>query len=312
MKIINPLPALGLGEIITPNRTIRWITTTLSYATFFKKDVPRFPNLTISDLAPEVKACGLYWCAQVYNNPRVINGSATAAAATPDWTYPLDIQHTTGDTSEQNSEGRFDVLHPVSGNTSFLGNFTIMQSPHLTLTDLFTNLFTLSFADGNEVFPTAWHEPDTGPLAHAGMSGFTSAVWRNKSIEATFARLAASLTEQIRMEFGFANASVGLALDRETYVLVRWEWLALPMGVFVLAVGLLVATVVVNGRTRTVIWKSSSVALLMHRLEGWSGGDLVRPRNVGEMNAFAAGAWATLMGGQEGYRFVRESKLERG
>jgi hypothetical protein len=65
-----------LGNIILPEGSdIYWFSTVLSYATFFNANVKSLPKVSPAMLAPEVLACGLYPCGQVWSDLTVTNGA---------------------------------------------------------------------------------------------------------------------------------------------------------------------------------------------------------------------------------------------
>lgn len=80
--------------------------------------------------------------------------------------------------------------------------------------------------------------------------------------------LVAAVTNALRslsttVEEGFTLAAV-------TQINVKWQWLALPMTILLLACICLVMTIIKTYHEQTVIWKSSALALMLHPLQGWS------------------------------------------
>jgi hypothetical protein len=137
------------------------------------------------------------------------------------------------------------------------------------------------------------------------MIGFADALFKDRDISQTFSRIAVSMTESIWMS-NSSRIVHGNALSDQTYVEVRWEWMAIPLIVLVFAIVLLIITIFVNSKQGTRIWKSSAVALLVHGMHGWSEQELAAMKSLEEMNYFAAGAKAKL--GREGssyYKFTR-------
>ena len=56
--------------------------------------------------------------------------------------------------------------------------------------------------------------------------------------------------------------ATGIALKAETYVHVRWAWIALPVLDLLAAVIFLLVTIIRASRERIPVWKSSSLATL--------------------------------------------------
>lgn len=83
----------------------------------------------------------------------------------------------------------------------------------------------------------------------------------------------------------------------ETYIHVRWEWLSLPVGLATLSIVFLVATIAKNERRRGMAWKSSSLALLFHGLEGVGRG---AGEGLGQMKEVAKRTRVVLTRGDDG------------
>ena len=127
--------------------------------------------------------------------------------------------------------------------------------------------------------------------------------------------VAASVTSQIRggEQQGDNKATAwinGTALGAETYIHVRWAWLALPLGEAALTAALLAVTILVS--RRQPLLKESVIALLASGIDGWhpektcnrAGGPHHLRR---ELDAQARAMWATLEPEPAGWvRFRRE------
>lgn len=279
VKMTSPDVADGLGNLLKPNRT--YLATVLSYSTFFDKGQKRLPEVTPDLLDPKVFACGLYWCGHVYTNSSVING--TLRTTKPSSAYNLGMIYDSDGSNIfiQTNETRSDVFRvPEEDRATFPANdtFTVSQTAHLKLSHFFYQLFNITNLSGNEDFSVF-------PEREQGLYGISDVIFKDRNITQTFENNAAAMTEQVRV----SNSSYrvkGLAWENETYVLVRWEWMTLPLAVLVMSVAYLVTTIAANGARRERIWKSSSLALLYHGLNGWSHEDL-RAENVQDMNKMA-------------------------
>lgn len=80
-------------------------------------------------------------------------------------------------------------------------------------------------------------------------------------------RLSSALTNAIRSSSDKEMIS-GDAYDKESYVNVRWEWLALPLGLLILGAVFLIATIRKTAREKDEVgvWKSSAIATLLYGL----------------------------------------------
>lgn len=86
--------------------------------------------------------------------------------------------------------------------------------------------------------------------------------------------LAKAMTTFIRSP-GNPNATEhveGGAYRQETYVHVQWAWMALPGLLVAASIVILLATMFKNESNGALPWKTSSLALLFHGLDGMGGG----------------------------------------
>ncbi|KAL9061347.1 MAG: hypothetical protein Q9162_000221 [Coniocarpon cinnabarinum] len=77
-----------------------------------------------------------------------------------------------------------------------------------------------------------------------------------------------SRTEVVRTS-GNKTLLPGRAYQTTTFIHVQWGWLALPITLMVLTILLLIIVIIQTHKKRAVVWKSSSLALLFHKLDGW-------------------------------------------
>lgn len=211
IKHASPAIELGLGHLISTKT--KWVATFLTYATFFDETQRDMPLITLKHLKPDITACGLYWCGQVYDNPSVVNGSLVST--NPSVSYALDfvLQRDGKWKYIQRDDGRYGIMVvPGSSAAEFPGNssFTISYDTNARLKHILKNMFSLSKSTGNDRF-RVFPEPESGP------DSFTDAVYHHQNISDTFAGVAKSLTELVRTSNG-AQLVSGLALDNETYV----------------------------------------------------------------------------------------------
>ncbi|KAK3180820.1 hypothetical protein K4F52_007911 [Lecanicillium sp. MT-2017a] len=87
VKLMSPSIELGLGDFISTDT--RWIQTFLSYVTFLDNAQTHMPPMSLDHLRPEIFACGIYWCGQVYDDIAVVEGSLNLSS--PSATFGLEI-----------------------------------------------------------------------------------------------------------------------------------------------------------------------------------------------------------------------------
>lgn len=101
-------------------------------------------------------------------------------------------------------------------------------------------------------------------------------------------RLATALTNVIRSS---ANRDMleGKAFNRETYVSVRWEWLTLPIGLLLLSLVFLAATIFKSAleKDQVGVLKNSAILTLLYGLPDEMRGKLTRSSSTGTPRAKA-------------------------
>lgn len=90
----------------------------------------------------------------------------------------------------------------------------------------------------------------------------------NMDIPNVFDAVAESMTNYIRSIPGpYAHRALGSRIDTIVFVQVRWEWLALPLSVEIMAVIFTLGVIRRNQIHRLPPWKSSALALVSYRLD---------------------------------------------
>jgi hypothetical protein len=104
----------------------------------------------------------------------------------------------------------------------------------------------------------------------------------SKNVTLHVERLATALTNAIRASSS-GESFLGTAASSETYVMVRWIWLSLPLGALVLCFIFLVATVVKSSKERehVGVWKTSALATLLYGLPDDLQQKIIRHTSVG-------------------------------
>ena len=314
LRLTKVDPRYGLGSLI--NDDITWEATILSYATQYNKDIRPMPPLRIQDLRPDIHACGVYFCAQAFQDLAVQNGSLINTF--PAVSLPLHyIPDSDGRPEGVLVDGDFSVILALNNtNTdaaSFPGNATFLLAQKALFNlqgivrETFFAIFNLTQSTGNDAF-SVFPEPNSG------MDGLLKTAYKNMS--AAFDHLASGIGGQLRMADG-SRPTAGSALADETFVRVRWEWMALPLAVLSCTILLLAGAIVRDhhggqqpgGATTRRIWKSSSIALLMHPLQGCERQGEEQLSDLEKMDEFARGVKVRLetcgSGNGLGYTFVR-------
>lgn len=80
------------------------------------------------------------------------------------------------------------------------------------------------------------------------------------------ARIADSVTASMRNAVGSGSAVQGKALGVQTYVHARWVWSVAPVALVVSTFLFMASTILLSLRNGIPVWKSSSLAVLVHGL----------------------------------------------
>ncbi|KAF2145869.1 uncharacterized protein K452DRAFT_263274 [Aplosporella prunicola CBS 121167] len=191
---------------------------------------------------PDITECNITWCARTYHGISVTAGVFDVGAVKD---HALEIVK---DREFVSLNYRFDIYSddPYSGNRSFY-IYGVDRS------------FTVNYL--KNVFSTD-SEQDLG-----------QALMRSASIADTVHNITTSMSYAI----GRSQSSykvLGSAIFTQTYIKVRWAWCSLPLAVVLMGVAFLVCTMVYTKRAGVGTWKSSSLAPLYARLEGWDAKDV--------------------------------------
>jgi len=104
-----------------------------------------------------------------------------------------------------------------------------------------------------------------------------------------FERLATAMTNVVRSSDESKNMLGGKAYNQENYVSVRWEWLTLPIGLLLISLVFLSATVAKSAmeRDRVGVWKTSAYATLLYGLPDEMQQRITRSSSTGTPRAKA-------------------------
>lgn len=261
--------AWDLGWDTLGNGKLEPLQLIVGYTTFFDHDQETMPKMTLQVLDPQVTACGLYLCGQVFENVTVTNGTLVTVDPSESFILKAEMNDDGDFVYKQTADGGVAVLSiPDQFKSRFPGDPTFLLSYNIALpfSNFLGSVFNVTTSSGNDDFHAF-------PEANTNIYEITDAMYQDQNISETFARLAKSVTDQLRISEGGHMVS-GIALDKQTFVEVRWLWMILPLLVLVLASGLLAATVWTAAKQKAPVWKSSTLAVLLHNLDGLRDEDL--------------------------------------
>ncbi|KAI1088363.1 hypothetical protein F5B19DRAFT_486039 [Rostrohypoxylon terebratum] len=206
-------------------------------------------NATTNDPPPVKVYSGVFdWCARTY---RDVTGSPSDISEESISTEYLTVNGAdmVGDVIKY-----FWLAANSTGLTYKVDTFASFALSRY-LQKLFT--FTIRKDTGNDNFP------EMGPF------------FQHSDLKKVFGDIADTLTNQIRSSGGDNyNASIieGEAFFEETYIHVRWGWIALPLAEVLLTTILLIISIKIT--QRQPLLKESSMALLISEVKGWAEDEL--------------------------------------
>lgn len=124
-----------------------------------------------------------------------------------------------------------------------------------------------SAEDYSSEYVTVWDSENKSVNVPQSLGRFSFTVQRVASIgiRDIMANIASSVSELARK---MSDVPIyGVATTQDSYVAVRWQWLALPAALLVAGCLLLVVTALTSSRKGVRIWKSSILPLLFHGME---------------------------------------------
>lgn len=153
----------------------------------------------------------------------------------------------------QGSDLIYNPPHSVINNTANASTFKVANLAANAMNSFMSETFTGSGGI------------DSSSSGFAFSSDVIHALYNTKNYPKSIENLASSMTNNIRQQNDSGSSPFeGVAYKTETYVHVRWAWFAYPATVFVLSLLYLLATIIESRNRDIPIWKSSTLALLLH------------------------------------------------
>ncbi|KAH8895708.1 hypothetical protein GQ53DRAFT_819688 [Thozetella sp. PMI_491] len=294
----NNSPKEALGELILPNTY--WFSTYLAYITSFDSSTNPLPLVSPSLLAPELLGCGIFPCGQIWENLTLTDGSLVTDRPSS-YRATQVVLNAQGERwyHTVNRSDYSDILQVHGDGFPGNGTYEVSETTADNLTLYLNTMFDLMSTGGNDQFSDF-------PEAAKGLFGLDQALARGGGLQSSFDRAARGLSEYVRHR-DTSTIVTGSALVQETFIQVRWEWLTLPLLVVAAASVLLFTTIVVNHYRAVRVWKSSSLALLLHEVEGRDELERLRSGDIHGMNRKAEKVNVHLAGGSSGFKFVVDS-----
>jgi hypothetical protein len=239
LRILNPISSLAV---------LQWPDIEqLGYSGDYLKEMP------------QAWQCALYFCLQTYNTTVLKGVPKVDVVSITDIETPLPVIDQfpydyvmTNDTTFQRPED--SLIKGGNATFSIPGGTIAAMASYLNYTMSGSQLMQSSETNGQDQWPNDVMQALNSTIDIAGMmSGLASSI-------TTFMRQSdnrGSLLDTI---------ATGIALKEETYVHVRWAWIALPVLDLLAAMIFLLVTIIRASRERIPVWKSSGLATLFNGL----------------------------------------------
>jgi len=250
---------------------------------------------------PKGSRCTLFFCKKTYAEANVTNGIPSMSVPEEDG---LLLDHSSNRSICPTCG--IEIFQDMIRNSSATGGtnqskFSVNIADYANIQAYLQEMFSTGWDDiggstralsndGTPVTPTA---PDVGrELANA------------QDLNQTIGAIADSMTEYIRTSPN-STSQVGKSYIEKTFIEVRWGWLAFPIAFIFLTLILLVAVIVETQRRGAVAWKSSALAMLFYKLDGWE----IPERgivNTQELDRIASQMRGRLLDGGDHPAFIKE------
>ncbi|KAF2621562.1 hypothetical protein BU25DRAFT_435383 [Macroventuria anomochaeta] len=230
--------------------------------------------------SPVVHECVLSWCVQTikssyeggkYTEEVLSRYENTTAGPSPWESFPIPEDEGGGfDTFYMQdisiTPATSDQDRPASTvfNTTYGTNNITAYTLINVFDDFFPSYYTVASAADT---PILRYKNYDGTGASTRELAYSS--WQEPNdIVFHVSRLAVAMTNGIRSDVNSNEMLHGTAYRMETYVEVRWQWLALPLGVLFVSLIFLAATITKSAleRERVGVWKTSAYATLLYGL----------------------------------------------
>lgn len=210
---------------------------------------------TIERGATTAVSCGIFMCVKTFNSS-ITNGTLSET---------VQSTHYINASTLTQSDGVYKASISAAG---LPGNATLAISQDSL--DVFGQNLAFLYA-GSAVIGPGYHSGDGVPTYAFGYTSTTlQSLFNNGSVdvEQAIANIATVITNVIRQQSDPTQHFAGTSHSQETFLAVRWAWIAYPAGLEAVVLLFLLATIFKTGRSGVQsVWKSSPIALLFHGLE---------------------------------------------
>ena len=210
---------------------------------------------------PPATECALYWCVQTLDTS--IQNGVLNQTVVSSWTDSSAL-----DTSHVSLRSNFTS---TAGGKGSANGYYVSPMGNLPLVRFLEDAFTAT-VKGINLPGMGYTEQELLDLTIYS-SDIAQALWHADDLDILMSNLANRMTDALRNILPDpACENRGKVYTTRTYVLVTWPWLILPVGLVLASCMVLLAAIISSSRHQTIVWKSSSLAVLFHGLTSGDGG----------------------------------------
>jgi hypothetical protein len=264
-----------------------------------------------ADKPPQAAECVLRWCTKTIS-ASVVDGNYTETVLstfTNDTVQPnpfLDAWLRNRDLDAYTAN--ISITPPGSRDTYSVSNKVVFQTI-VPFSSFVPSYFT---SDNISATPTVRQYEMAGVFTSQFQAIDTNRWVTPRNLSAYVENIATAMTNVIRTYPNSSEPVFGYG-GLETYIHIQWGWFCLPLIVLFSTLFVLVATICKgSSQEQGGLWKTSTLAILLHGLDAKTRQDFGDSWSTHEMKAKAREMSVTLRPGLDGYRFHRvENRLEK-
>ena len=222
------------------------------------------------NVMPTATECALHWCVQTLDTS--IQNGVLNQTTVGTWSNSSAL-----DTSDVHLQPDFTSL---AGGKAGANGYYVSPMSNLPLVKFLQGVFNVTM-QGINLPGMGLTEQELFDLTIYS-SDIAQALWYADDMDSLMSNLADRMTDALRNLYSDPTSDVdsfGEVYMTQTYVLVTWPWLILPFGLVLASCMVLFAAIITSSRYQTIVWKSSSLAVLFHglaRSEGSNGHSVYR------------------------------------
>ena len=187
--------------------------------------------------------CALSYCVNTY------------FASVTDGNIEQRIEKTWQNNSASHSQGSDLIYNPPKSIINITANASTFKVADLAATAM-NSFMSETFTGSGGINSSSSGSAFSSDVIHA--------LYDTKDYSKSIENLATSMTNNIRQQNDSGSSPFeGVAYETETYVHVRWAWFTYPATVLALSLLYLLGTIIESRNRDILIWKSSTLALLL-------------------------------------------------